>query len=171
MYNICVGNKIDYYSPFDGMLHAFVIGRVENGIGYGRAPDDNLWTEHMEPTSPRPVYDLQNANKVVGYAVDLSPLEQYDLPTAPCLKLFVWHDSLYDYTPGVIFALAHNVDEARKKVLEKGRQDTMEFREKYQKERSEYPCTYDKGYELILAMQDEPSVYDCPVGFYLNGGG
>ena len=33
------------------------------------------------------------------------------------LKMYVWEDVLCDYSCGVMFALAHNVDEARREVL------------------------------------------------------
>ena len=35
------------------------------------------------------------------------------------LKLFVWEDVLTDYTSGVMFALATNVEDARKQIMKK----------------------------------------------------
>jgi hypothetical protein len=63
------------------------------------------------------------------------------------LKLYVWHDALTDHTPGVMFALAGSVDEARAKVLS--------------------GCCYVPDDDI----QKEPKVYDAPVGFAVWGGG
>ena len=64
------------------------------------------------------------------------------------LRLFVWEDVLCDYTCGVMFALAENVEQARKKILE-------------------HEDIYSNPPELL----DEPKVYDEPVGFAVWGGG
>jgi hypothetical protein len=63
------------------------------------------------------------------------------------LKLFVWHEALTDYTPGVMFALASSVDEARRMLLSE--------------------CSYLPDYDL----EKEPAVYETPVGFAVWGGG
>ena len=62
------------------------------------------------------------------------------------MKLFVWHNVLTDWSDGVMFAYANNVEEARKMVLE--------------------DCDY-VGAEL----DQEPTVYEKPVGFAHWGGG
>ncbi len=66
------------------------------------------------------------------------------------LHLFVWHKTLCDYTCGVVVALAHDVDEARRLVLA-GADDYMQ------------------NY-LASALEDKPTIYDAPVGFYVTGG-
>ena len=67
----------------------------------------------------------------------------------PTLKLFVWHDVLTDYTSGVMFALAHDVESARKAVLaEHGWSPTVQN-----------------------DLQQEPEVYTKPCGFAVWGGG
>jgi hypothetical protein len=63
------------------------------------------------------------------------------------MKLFVWHDSLADYSPGVMFALANDVDEARAIIL--------------------------ASVDLPTVRRDlkaEPAIYDSPVGFTCWGG-
>lgn len=63
------------------------------------------------------------------------------------MKLFVWHNVLEDYTAGVMFAYANDADEARKMVLE--------------------DCSYVNKDEL----DQNPSVYENPIGFAVWGGG
>lgn len=62
------------------------------------------------------------------------------------MKLFVWQNVLTDYTDGVMFAYANNVKEARKMVL--------------------LDCDY-----VGKDLDEEPVVYDKPVGFAVWGGG
>jgi len=64
------------------------------------------------------------------------------------LKLFVWEDTLCDYTSGIMFALAENVEEAKKLIIEK-----IGFE----------PSNGD--------LNLEPVVYDNKVGFAVWGGG
>jgi hypothetical protein len=63
------------------------------------------------------------------------------------LKLFVWEDVLTDYTSGVMFALAPDVETARKLLLEK--------------------CSYLPKEDLMK----EPSVYTKPFALDVWGGG
>lgn len=63
------------------------------------------------------------------------------------LKLYVWEDTLSDYTSGVMFAYARNVKEAREQVLA--------------------ACHYVPKGEL----ETEPAVYEAPIGFAVWGGG
>lgn len=62
------------------------------------------------------------------------------------MKLFVWHNVLTDWTDGVMFAYANNVEEARKMIL--------------------LDCSY-----VGKDLDQEPSVYENPVGFAVWGGG
>lgn len=65
------------------------------------------------------------------------------------LKLFVWKDVLCDYYCGVMFALAPDVETARRLTLE------------------------SMGYESDTALEDlqsEPAVYETEFGFYVYGG-
>ena len=63
------------------------------------------------------------------------------------LKLFVWEDVLRDYTSGIMFALAPDVETARKMLLEH---------------------TY---YIPDDDLSQEPKVYTSPVAIALYGGG
>lgn len=67
------------------------------------------------------------------------------------LRLFVWEDVLTDWTSGVMFALAHDVDEARRLI----------------------DPTFDpsKDDQKTSDLKQEPSVYDSPIGFAVWGGG
>jgi len=65
------------------------------------------------------------------------------------LKLFVWEEVLTDYSHGIMFALAENVDQARKILIEKESEPT-EFIEQ--------------------ELQDEPKIIESPEGFILWGG-
>ncbi len=70
------------------------------------------------------------------------------------LKLFVWEDVLEDYTSGVMFALAENVEEARKVIMDK--------------------CEKEDSYTsktLQVDLASEPKVIDNSEGFYVWGGG
>jgi hypothetical protein len=70
------------------------------------------------------------------------------------MKLFVWNDVLTDYTSGIAFALAENVDEARKLILEK-----------YEKEQSYISDM------LVSDLNAEPLIIENKEGFYIWGGG
>jgi len=63
------------------------------------------------------------------------------------LKLYVWENVLHDYTPGIMFALAPDVETARRLLRER--------------------CTY-------LPQEDidrEPAVCETPVAYFLYGAG
>lgn len=64
------------------------------------------------------------------------------------LKLFVWHEVLLNYDYGIMFALAHTVEEARN-VIGRDRPDWMSVSEIYEK---------------------DPEVVTSPKGFTLSGG-
>jgi hypothetical protein len=67
------------------------------------------------------------------------------------LKLFVWRNIRRDYTPGIGFAMARNIEEARQKI----------------KEQSE-----DWEWEAYRGeLLNEPEVYSKPYGTWISGGG
>jgi hypothetical protein len=70
------------------------------------------------------------------------------------LKLFIWKDVLTDYTSGIAFALAVNVEEARKIIFAK-----------YEKEEQYLSQT------LKADLANEPEIVDTKKGFYVWGGG
>lgn len=65
------------------------------------------------------------------------------------LKLFVWEDVLCDYSSGIMFALAHDVDEARKVIIEKNRSSSS----------------------VKIDLVADPVVITSPEGFAVWGGG
>jgi hypothetical protein len=67
------------------------------------------------------------------------------------LKLFVWEDSLKDYKSGIMFALAHDVEEARQLICPGWTPDR-------------------RGY-VEDDLRQEPRVVDRPEGFAVYGGG
>ncbi|MEA1999419.1 MAG: hypothetical protein U9N61_08885, partial [Euryarchaeota archaeon] len=66
------------------------------------------------------------------------------------LKLYVWEDVLYDYTPGIVFALAASVEQAREIIIQ-----------------GEYTSTPVKASDI----SSKPQVFESPVGFAIMGGG
>ena len=64
------------------------------------------------------------------------------------LKLYVWEGVLVDYTEGVMFALANNVKEARKILLEK-----------------------DYSSSVKRDLKQRPKVYTTPFALTVWGGG
>lgn len=64
------------------------------------------------------------------------------------LKLFVWENVLTDYTDGVMFALAHDIDEARQQIKDSGLSES----------------SWDE-------LKSEPRIYEQSIGFHLFGGG
>jgi hypothetical protein len=70
------------------------------------------------------------------------------------LKLFIWENVLTNHTSGIAFALAENLEEARKVILDK--------------------CEKECGYTpktLQIDLASEPKVIDNSEGFYVWGGG
>jgi CO dehydrogenase/acetyl-CoA synthase delta subunit len=67
------------------------------------------------------------------------------------MKLFIWKGVLFDYTDGVVFALAKNVEDARQVVL----QSVEDWARK----------------SVSEAMSGDPEVHEKPYGFALWGGG
>ncbi|MEY2653449.1 MAG: hypothetical protein RLZZ524_476 [Pseudomonadota bacterium] len=77
------------------------------------------------------------------------------------MKLFIWHDVLFDYTGGIAFAMAPDVDAAREAVAEAfGRCD-------------EYAGQVEEARARILReISGEPDeVHDAPAAGYCWGGG
>ncbi len=62
------------------------------------------------------------------------------------LKLFVWEEVLTDWSDGIMFALAENVEQAREEILK-------------------------KGSVIDVDLAKEPDVYETPIGFAVWGGG
>lgn len=65
------------------------------------------------------------------------------------LRLYVWRNVFYDYTPGIAFAIAKSPQHARELIAE------------------------GSGYGLETVQQElaaEPDVYDRPYGFAISGG-
>ncbi len=65
------------------------------------------------------------------------------------LKLYVWEDVLTDYTSGIMFAMAPDVDTARKIIIGKSG-----------------PLS-----SVVRDLQNEPDEYTSECGFFLYGGG
>ena len=79
------------------------------------------------------------------------------LPETPSnLKLFVWENVLREYTTGIVFAYAKNVNHARDLVAQQ--QGYTTWNEVYKKGR------------LYRDVSQEPDVYETPVGFAVWGG-
>lgn len=64
------------------------------------------------------------------------------------LKLFVWENVLVDYTPGVMFAYAYDVEHARQLLIQK-----------------------DHVVEVLSDLAQQPKEITEPEGFTLWGGG
>jgi len=72
------------------------------------------------------------------------------------MKLFVWKDVLRDYTSGMMFAVAHDLEEAKAELL---------------RQLSDY-----EDYDIRADLAKEVQVIDLegrtePVAFYIWGGG
>jgi len=67
------------------------------------------------------------------------------------LKLFVWENIRRDYTAGIGFAMAHDIDEARQMIKEQSQ---------------DWEWEAYKG-----ELMDEPKIYDKPYGTWISGGG
>lgn len=66
------------------------------------------------------------------------------------LKLFVWHSAMTEYADCVMFALAHNVEEARKAVTEAKANTVIKW---------------------DLEPPGQPEIIEDVKGFFLWGGG
>ena len=64
------------------------------------------------------------------------------------LKLFVWEKALCDYSDGIMFALAENVDKAKEYILEL----------------DDYPKVREE-------LEKQPKIYESPIAYVIWGGG
>jgi hypothetical protein len=64
------------------------------------------------------------------------------------LRLYVWENVLTDYSSGIMFALARDVEEARKVIMTSAPFNSVENE-----------------------LKQEPKVFDEPCGFVVWGGG
>lgn len=67
------------------------------------------------------------------------------------MKLFIWRDIRCDYTCGIGFAMARNIEEARE-VIKSASED--------------WEWDIYKG-----ELMDEPEIYEIPTGAWISGGG
>lgn len=65
------------------------------------------------------------------------------------LSLYVWEDVLVDYTPGIAFALAGSVDEARQMLYDQIGIET---------------------YGLVYDLEKPPIIATTPTAFHCTGG-
>ena len=73
------------------------------------------------------------------------------------MKLYVWEEVLNDWTEGIAFALAGSLEEAKKLIADS-----------YNKN---FGWTGD-DYKIPSFLNDqEPKVYDTPIGYTIWGGG
>ena len=78
------------------------------------------------------------------------------------MKLFVWKEVLYDFTDGIIFALAEDIDAARKAVIDNHAEWWW---------LPAWTWDADAEAEIMSWMTDiKPDIYDCTYGFALHGG-
>lgn len=72
------------------------------------------------------IYNIETGEVVAQY-------EGLEIHEKLKLKLFVWTEVLTDYTNGIIFTLAKNVEEARE-IIERDKEDWHNVSEIYEKE-------------------------------------
>ena len=70
------------------------------------------------------------------------------------LKLFIWEGVLEDYTSGIMFAIAENVEEARELIMSKSLETDG-----------------STSITLISDLKSEPKVIESKEGFYIWGVG
>lgn len=92
------------------------------------------------------------------------------------LKLYIWEDVLCDYTCGVMFALAHNEDEARRLVLKSLRHSDDELDKAMQRIHDAIQSPDDEEIMKRLFYDEKdllgkPRCITSPEGFYVYGGG
>ena len=69
-------------------------------------------------------------------------------------KLYIWHDIRQDYTGGIGFAVARDIEEARNAIKAR--------------------CTGDREWEwnsYAGELMKEPEILDLPAGDWISGGG
>lgn len=75
------------------------------------------------------------------------------------LHLYVWYGVLADWSAGIIFALAHDIDEARQTVLDAVR-----------KEYANWPDPEYMVNRFAKEIQSEPEIHDDIMCFWVYGG-
>ena len=94
------------------------------------------------------------------------------------LKLFVWEDVLCDYTCGVAFALAPDVETARRMCADDyagwpGVAQVGDYQRWRQGDFSGYPTKYSPGYYVPTFWRDlsrEPLIVEQAEAFLVGGG-
>jgi len=77
------------------------------------------------------------------------------------MKLFVWEEILCDYSCGIGFALADNIEEARNLIIKK-----------YCPDKTCGECGFGEDRCMLVEdLQPEPMIYESPIGYYVWGGG
>lgn len=89
-------------------------------------------------------------------------LKATKIPTPKKLQLYVWEGVLADYTDGVMFALAHDVEEAKLAIVK-----SYDIRQ-YNKIMNGEPI---KCEDVIYDLHKPYKIHDTPIGFHLHGGG
>lgn len=84
------------------------------------------------------------------------------------LKLYVWEDIMSDYMPGVAFALAHNVRQAREQIVLSW--DGTGGVRQYRKWRKDHRCRGDFSTYLWDALESPYRIVTTPEGFAIAGG-
>ncbi len=80
-------------------------------------------------------------------------LGDFEIESVGDLKLYIWKGVLADYTPGVIFAMAYTLPQARKVVMDATAED------------------WARESVASAVMENDPEVHETPYGFYIRGGG
>ena len=93
------------------------------------------------------------------------------------LKLYVWHETLVDYTAGVMFALASSKEEAAEVILrEEGNVDSYEIYKalcSVREDPKKWKTMVKSGKVTTMILDlatEEPKIYEDPVGFAVWGG-
>ncbi len=117
------------------------------------------------------------------------------------LKLFVWENVMTDWTPGIAFAMAYDVEEAREKIKESFNTDVnlgkvmskdveAESSDRLERLRKQLKDAAERDRKVLLQIEREakireasphktfedelmcePKVYDKPRGQVIHGGG
>ena len=90
------------------------------------------------------------------------------------LRLYVWEECLCDYGAGIMFALAHNIKEARSLIKNKMKLDFLD-KDKDYKIKLDFHDKY-KDYKFFLhlyrvnsSLSGKPLIIKEPVAYYMVG--
>jgi len=97
-----------------------------------------------------------------GDAYSEFELKFQKIPTAKKLQLYVWEGVLCDYTDGIMFALAHDVEEAKLAIVK-----SYDIRQ-YNKIMNGEPI---KCEDVIYDLRKPYTIHDTTIGFHLHSGG